>query len=688
MKLRETKSVVSQMNGGLETQKFTMDNNRKAFRILLDGIYEHKIPTVIRELWSNADDSHKAAGNADLPFECHLPTTTDPEFRVRDYGVAMEHTMAMELYTKIFYSPKDDSDEFTGALGLGSKSVYSYTDSFKVIIWIEGEKRTYVAALDDEEVPTFTHVASEPSSEPRGVEVSFPVQSKDILTFKKEAELIAMGFNVPPTCTGQELEVPKKLYSGDGWAIYEKGGTYSARTGGPLLGSDCIRQGCVRYPVDLGLRITSFNATLTVDVKLGSVQVAANRESLSLDDLTTSNAKLAFDAASKKIHAQMVNDIARCTSRIEAEQLRLKFEGMMFRLGGMNWRGEPLRGYVELDNAPVIRKEKKGTRLAELGEKPKFSVSQLARSHFIIDFSDDKTKAKRQRMREFRKSLNSGDQDYCYIVVDPTTAQLLSLGRDLGLRGEQIHSIGDLPEVELDVKTSSKLPKGGTGSRTGIYAPVRGNQSLEKLTDDEVAPDGYWLRIETASLTSDISFMGRTWKLEGLLNQFDVLRKGLGEPSQHVYLLMQRAAKRLDMPKEQELSAVVAETIMKHKARILKQRKDEVIWSQLKASLTPSVIDKPDIFALLSGNLSPASGPSMNSGTSSKTFVGRPASHVFVVESLEKEIEKAMEAGVREVERSRQIFPMLFGAQPTETELKDYMEWKSPGSTSPAPRTP
>ena len=44
------------------TGEFKIKNSRKAFQILSSGLYSNKIKAIIRELSTNALDSHRAAG--------------------------------------------------------------------------------------------------------------------------------------------------------------------------------------------------------------------------------------------------------------------------------------------------------------------------------------------------------------------------------------------------------------------------------------------------------------------------------------------------------------------------------------------------------------------------------------------------------------------------------------------------
>lgn len=116
-----------------ETGQFRIRNSAKAFSILSSGLYANKIRAIIRELSCNAYDSHVAAGKSTEKFLVHLPNTFEPYFSIRDYGTGLSHDQVVNIYTTYFESTKTASNEFIGALGLGSKSPFSYTDNFTVV---------------------------------------------------------------------------------------------------------------------------------------------------------------------------------------------------------------------------------------------------------------------------------------------------------------------------------------------------------------------------------------------------------------------------------------------------------------------------------------------------------------------------------------------------------------------------
>ena len=103
-------------SGNFEESKFSIEASSKAFFILSDGLYSNKILAVVRELSTNAYDSHVEANKADVPFDVHLPTPLKPVFFIRDYGTSMNHDNCMQLYTTYFRSTRNNSNDAVGCL--------------------------------------------------------------------------------------------------------------------------------------------------------------------------------------------------------------------------------------------------------------------------------------------------------------------------------------------------------------------------------------------------------------------------------------------------------------------------------------------------------------------------------------------------------------------------------------------
>ncbi|WNL50698.1 rIIA lysis inhibitor [Ruegeria phage RpAliso] len=268
-----------------ESGAFTIKANGKAFKVLIDGLYANKIQSITREIWSNALDAHGMAGNADRPFDVSFPSIFDPAFRVRDYGVSLTHDQVMHLYTTLFESTKEDTNDQVGKLGLGSKSPFAYTDTFTVTTWLDGKKRFYAAMIGADSIPTINYMGEEDTDEENGVEVAFPVDKQDVEAFRTAAKRVSHGFDVKPNVANDlefggwpELDT---IMEGEGWKM--------------LAGAiDGYRQqayakmGCVLYPInasaisDLTSEETQLlGHTFVIDFPVGDLEITASREELS-----------------------------------------------------------------------------------------------------------------------------------------------------------------------------------------------------------------------------------------------------------------------------------------------------------------------------------------------------------------------------------------------------------------------
>ena len=263
--------------------EFTIRSSPKAFSILSSGLYKNKIRAIIRELACNAVDSHKAAGTTDTPFDVHFPTTLEPWFSIRDYGVGLNDTEVKNVYTVYFSSTKTSSNDYIGALGLGSKSPFSYTDNFTVTAIKDGVKRVYGAFVNEQGVPSVTLMYEGSTELGPGVEVKFNVaKSADYDSFAREAQVLRW------------FKTPFNLLN------------YNAARYGEITYPECIEHnlipgvhlanlsrsyaimGNIAYPLDnipsteqLGDHVYLLESSLVIEFDIGELDFVASREELS-----------------------------------------------------------------------------------------------------------------------------------------------------------------------------------------------------------------------------------------------------------------------------------------------------------------------------------------------------------------------------------------------------------------------
>jgi hypothetical protein len=293
MKL-QTRHTNTQVSGNTDAPRtFNINANELAFGVLSSGLYNDKIRAIIRELSCNAWDAHVMAGKKDVPFEIHLPTDFEPVFRITDYGTGLSHEDVMTLYCTYFASNKNQSNDVVGAMGLGSKSPFCYTQAmdepggFTVISRFDGMKRIYSAYVEG--APTIVCLSEEPTEEPNGLEVEFAVNTDDVWEFENKAKMALEFFSPMPKVNVDGFEANKQDYAirTELWALRKPESN--------VHGLRAI-QGMVQYNVgsiDMSRMDTQQQraAELPLDLffPIGELSVGASREMLSNDQRTIKN---------------------------------------------------------------------------------------------------------------------------------------------------------------------------------------------------------------------------------------------------------------------------------------------------------------------------------------------------------------------------------------------------------------
>ena len=193
---QEFATTVTAFNCG-ETTQFTIDMNEKAFRLLSSTLYKNKIGSIVREVSTNARDSHIAACKPDLPIEIHMPDALEPYFSVRDFGTGMSDSTIRNVMSSYFKSTKDQSNNEAGGFGLGSKTPFAYTDSFTIESKIDGLCIVYSAIIMNG-LPQLTELTRYPVDvSDTGVTITVPVDSSgDYNSFRNEV-LTQLQFFTP-----------------------------------------------------------------------------------------------------------------------------------------------------------------------------------------------------------------------------------------------------------------------------------------------------------------------------------------------------------------------------------------------------------------------------------------------------------------------------------------------------------
>ena len=284
MKLNtETREVTR--SGPFRETGFRIAANAKAFDILSSKLYTNTRLAIVRELSTNAFDAQVDAGNRDRPFDVHLPNSMEPYFSIRDYGTGMSQETVESVYTTYFESTRNSSNDFVGALGLGSKSPFSYTDQFVIKSFYNGTLQTYSAFKGESGEPSIALLSSDPTTEENGVEIRINIDCYDFSEFTKSARSVYQFFSPRPNITGVRIDFPemKPVFEGANYKLYSSSDI-------DVYSRISVVMGNVRYDAPSNtFSNVEYYGRLVIYMNIGDCSVAASREQLHDDTMTRAN---------------------------------------------------------------------------------------------------------------------------------------------------------------------------------------------------------------------------------------------------------------------------------------------------------------------------------------------------------------------------------------------------------------
>lgn len=363
MKVAFAENNVLGSQGLQQTGGFKIAASGHAFKMLSSGLYSDKVRAVLREIGCNAMDAHIAVGDPNKPFRVKLPNTLDDQFYVQDWGPGLAHEDVMGLYTTYFASTKQSSNDFTGAFGLGSKSPFSYTDSFSVVSVHGDRKRTYSLYLGNDGSPQVSLMAEEETDAEwkSGVRVGFAVQPGHVQEFVDKAQVVYQWFRVPPEMRGcQPIKPVEYKYTCDDFSLMKEG----------TRGDVTALMGNVAYPLnlkELGVKEISDKADagrlvnyaaklpgLTLRLAIGDAQVAASRESLQYDPKTVKVLKQKLELAVRRAGKEAIAALEAAADGGWA-QLCAAGDRMRDVLGGsgITWEFDEFAASMGVDRARI-----------------------------------------------------------------------------------------------------------------------------------------------------------------------------------------------------------------------------------------------------------------------------------------------------------------------------------------------
>ena len=168
------------IGGAGKTKGFKVSDDPMLMSMLSTGFYANPHRAMIQEVMFNAWDAHRMGDCQDTPIDIYINDHSG--FTVRDYGPGIKDSMMEDVYCTYAASTKRDDADMTGGFGLGSKSPWSYTESFTVTSHHDGVKTMYLMSRVSDEAegkPGMTTLISIKTEE-TGLSVSVPIQENDL----------------------------------------------------------------------------------------------------------------------------------------------------------------------------------------------------------------------------------------------------------------------------------------------------------------------------------------------------------------------------------------------------------------------------------------------------------------------------------------------------------------------------
>lgn len=170
----------------LAVEQYRLDDNSLAqVATILRNLYPKPLHAVAREYASNAYDAHKACGNT-APFELWLPTKSEPNFGVRDFGPGLPEDKVTQLLLGYGASgeEKRERNDLIGGFGIGCKCAFAIADQFTYTVWFNGTKTVWICRMNDSGVGEALKMHEEKNNtEPSGILVTIPIKPHQVVEF-------------------------------------------------------------------------------------------------------------------------------------------------------------------------------------------------------------------------------------------------------------------------------------------------------------------------------------------------------------------------------------------------------------------------------------------------------------------------------------------------------------------------
>lgn len=520
-----------QRSGPFPESTFKIAATAKAFDILSKQLYKDPRLAIVRELSTNAWDAQVEAGNQDKPFKVHLPNHFAPFFSIRDFGTGLSPEQVESIYTTYFASTRNDSNDYVGALGLGSKSPFSYTDQFTITSYWRGTAYIYSAFKNENGEPTITIISDDPTDEPNGIEIKINILEGDEGDFQYAAKKVYRFFPVRPEITGAKIDFPQKTprFQGNGYHLYDA----SSPNGHPELNSTInIVMGNICYPVDRNKFQTKMGQSgiLLLFVDIGECEIAASREELHYSKSTIDNIQRRIDAALEEVNREIESKLTQNLCLVEKIKALRTYQNIL--QFAYNAQTIP----TELDKAYSLKRvELRGDKVFIGRDIFQSTINPQSNTKYVIienDVDGDLKQSDKGKLRHYLRPI----RDAIFYLAKIEDRQIFS--DTFGAVNAELSKLPDPPKVArvgyTGPRTFIKLASNRRRARMQYeWSNVDGDVDVNKAI--AVRRDGYYAVINGQQRNApDVCDMAKVMGYDivyGIASTYyDRIRKQLGLP--------------------------------------------------------------------------------------------------------------------------------------------------------------
>lgn len=416
--------------------------------ILRSKMYKNPVESICREITSNSRDAHREVGKHDVPVEIEvtsdhlLMNSSDEVIIFRDFGPGIKPEDIPAVYVLMGESTKRHTNELTGGFGIGGKTPFAYSDFFQINSHYGGERRVWIAAVDESKRgKMFEFAEMRSSTDLTGVEVIVPIKRRDIEQFWKATIRSCWLWETKPHFKGFKKNISYTAHPNDRWPEYDvlyRGDrcdviSFTANKALAKVFPVTAVVDEIPYQIDLNqldvdFEVKGYGNSLLLHFDTGEISLSSTRE------------EIHYDKHTKKVLTERVNAIWNEAQKIKKERID-SFDTFYDAFIGksavkdhplfnvfvdsdtITWNGDTIKNSFSLDAHKVYSVLKRSEiEFENLGDRTRIDPSDLF-SHNNLFYLD----GRRYKPREATAFKNLGRKNDhiddhtlpCILVIKP-----------------------------------------------------------------------------------------------------------------------------------------------------------------------------------------------------------------------------------------------------------------------------